>query len=127
MLFFVFVHTGLTTYYAKYYLADFSVDPISGEEVFKVSGTFFGIQMSWELLSSLFLTSATLVTLIGTFLIKGAVAKFGKKPTWIACFVLASIFSIAFSKAFTIFIAFSGDVQICSSKAPSSCSCSCSS
>jgi len=97
MLFFVFVHTGLTTYYAKYYLADFSVDPISGEEVFKVSGTFFGIQMSWELLSSLFLTSATLVTLIGTFLIKGAVAKFGKKPTWIACFVLASIFSIAFA------------------------------
>lgn len=96
MLFFVFVHNGLIPYYAKYCLADFSIDPETGKEVFAVSGTLFGMELNWELVSTLLLSSGSIFTILGTMMIQVVVKKFGKKPTWIACFVLASILSLCF-------------------------------
>ena len=63
---------------------------------YKVSGKFLGWDLNWELLSTLLLSIGAIVTIIGTLLIRPVVDKFGKKPTWIGCFVLASIVSIAF-------------------------------
>ncbi|MBO7606417.1 MAG: MFS transporter [Paludibacteraceae bacterium] len=94
MLFFVFVHNGLIPYYAKYCLADYNI--VDGKEVFTVSGTLFGIKLTWELVSTLLLASGSVFTIIGTMLIQTVVKKFGKKPTWIACFTLASLLSLSF-------------------------------
>lgn len=95
MLFFVFVHNGLIPFYAKYCIAD-SVVNANGETEFVVTGKLFGFDLNWELVSTLLLSIGSIVTILGTLLIQMVVAKFGKKPTWIACFVLASILSIAF-------------------------------
>ncbi|MDR0941340.1 MAG: MFS transporter, partial [Bacteroidales bacterium] len=62
----------------------------------KVSGKFLGWQLDWEILLTLLLSISSIVTIIGTLLIRPVVAYFGKKPTWIACFVLGSIVSVAF-------------------------------
>lgn len=94
MLFFVFVHNGLCTYYAKYCVANAQQ---SGDEVvFVVNGTFLGMQLAWEDLSSLLLASGTIITIIGTVAIQPIVRIFGKKKTWITCFILASVFSVCF-------------------------------
>lgn len=53
--------------------------------------------MSWELFSTLLLTLGSIITIIGTILIKPVVSRFGKKKTWIACFCMASIASVLFS------------------------------
>lgn len=95
MLFFVFVHNGLIPYYAKYCVADYAIDA-NGQEMFSVTGTLFGFQLNWELVSTLLLSSGSIFTIIGTLLIQIVVKKFGKKPTWIGCFVLASLLSICF-------------------------------
>jgi GPH family glycoside/pentoside/hexuronide:cation symporter len=95
MLVFIFCHNGMTAYYAKYYIASMSLNE-AGEVVFNVSGKFLGMELNWELFSTLLLSISSAVTIVGTILIRPVVAKFGKKPTWIACFILASIASIAF-------------------------------
>jgi GPH family glycoside/pentoside/hexuronide:cation symporter len=64
--------------------------------VYNVSGKFLGFELNWELLSTLLLSISSIVTIIGTILIRPIVSRFGKKPTWISCFILASIVSIAF-------------------------------
>ena len=91
MLFFVFVHNGLIPYYAKYCVADMQPD---GTPV--VSGTLFGFELNWELVSTLLLSSGSIFTIIGTMLIQTVVSKFGKKKTWIGCFVMASVLSLCF-------------------------------
>lgn len=97
MLVFIFVHNGLTAYYAKYYVAHMVADPSQPEGVrFIVDGNFLGFKLNWEVLSTILLSISSFVTIIGTLLIRPVVAKFGKKPTWIACFVLASIASVLF-------------------------------
>ncbi len=172
-LVFIFGHSGLTTYYAKYYVANTvvhnvavitdvkkdqkdkdiyfldngsidstkkamtcvvgmdtlvverafqclasngkyeSIDKVRGKKVtgkdatpqvgdkvsyftYEVSGTFLGFKINWELLTAILLSISSLITIIGTLLIQGVVKKFGKKWTWIACFVLASIVSVLF-------------------------------
>jgi len=95
LLVFIFCHNGLIVYYAKYYVATMS-QGADGEVIFNVSGKFLGMELNWEILSTLLLSIGSIVTIIGTLLIRPVVDKFGKKPTWIACFVLASITSIAF-------------------------------
>ncbi len=62
----------------------------------KVSGKFLGFELNWEILLTLLLSISSIVTIIGTLIIRPIVAHFGKKPTWIACFVLASLVSITF-------------------------------
>lgn len=94
MLFFVFVHNGLCTYYAKYCVAE--AKEIDGVLKFVVNGTFLGMQLDWEDLSSLLLASGSIITIIGTIAVQPVVRIFGKKNTWIACFILASLFSICF-------------------------------
>ena len=96
MLFFVFVHNGLVPYYAKYCLAEYTVDPATGEEVFNVTGSLFGVKLTWELVSTLLLALGSVFTIIGTLIIQVIVKKFGKKPTWLGCFILASILSVCF-------------------------------
>ena len=91
MLFFVFVHNGLIPYYAKYCVADMDAE---GNPV--VNGTFLGFELSWELVSTLLLSSGSIFTILGTLMIQSVVGKFGKKKTWIGCFVLASILSLGF-------------------------------
>ena len=91
LLFFVFVHNGMIVYYAKYYVAT-----CLGENQFEISGKVFGLNVSWEVFSAVLCTIASLVTIIGTIIIKPLVPKFGKKNTWIGCFVLASVCSAAF-------------------------------
>lgn len=91
MLFFVFVHNGLIAYYAKYYLAD-SYDTVNDVAVF--NATLFGFQLNWETISTILLSMGSILTIIGTMLIRPIASKFGKKPTWIGCFVLASVCSI---------------------------------
>lgn len=101
MLVFIFVHNGLTTYYAKYYVAQMvesgQVDE-AGKPVieFVVNGKFLGFEINWEVLSTLLLSISSLVTIIGTILIRPVVKKYGKRLVWIGCFVLASLASIAF-------------------------------
>lgn len=62
----------------------------------KVSGKFLGFELDWEILLTFLLSISSIVTIIGTLLIRPIVARFGKKPTWISCFILASLTSIAF-------------------------------
>ena len=95
LLVFVFCHNGLIAYYAKYYIASMSLNE-AGETVFSVNGKFLGFELNWEILSTLLLSIGSIVTIVGTLLIRPVVNKFGKKPTWIACFILASIISIIF-------------------------------
>lgn len=95
LLVFVFCHNGLIVYYAKYYIASMSLNE-AGETVFNVNGKFLGLELNWEILSTLLLSIGSVVTIIGTLLIRPVVDKFGKKPTWIACFLLASIISVTF-------------------------------
>ncbi len=94
-LFFVFVHNGLVPYYAKYYVAD-SVINANGETEFVVNGTFLGIQLNWELVSTILLGLGSIITIVGTLMIQVVVKKYGKKPTWLGCFILASLLSISF-------------------------------
>ncbi|MBO4333585.1 MAG: MFS transporter [Paludibacteraceae bacterium] len=91
MLFFVFVHNGLIPYYAKYCVADMDAN---GNPV--VSGTLFGFELNWELVSTLLLSSGSIFTILGTMAIQSVVGKYGKKKTWMGCFVLASVLSLGF-------------------------------
>lgn len=172
-LVFIFCHNGLTTYYAKYYVADMAVHesgiiasidsvipegkkdkvavynlsngvsdttnsakviykdgnklatersfqalnangeyesivkvrgeetaPAVGDKVsyftYEVSGSFLGFELTWEILSTILLSISSLITIIGTLIIQAVVPFFGKKWTWIGCFVLASVTSILF-------------------------------
>lgn len=63
---------------------------------YEVEGSFLGFKLNWEILSTILLSISSLITIIGTLLIQSVVKKFGKKWTWIGCFVLASIASIFF-------------------------------
>ena len=89
--FFIFVHNGMIVYYAKYYVAT-----CVGENQFEISGKMFGLNVSWEVFSAVLFTIGSLITIIGTLIAKPLVPKFGKKNTWITCFVLASVCSAAF-------------------------------
>ncbi len=91
LLFFTFVHNGMIVYYAKYYVATFVE-----ENQFEISGKVFGFNISWEVFTAVLTTIGSLITILGTIIIKPVVTKFGKKNTWIACFALASVFSAAF-------------------------------
>lgn len=163
MLFFTVIHNNLTSYYAKYYVADIVVDSTKtngaisqvttgpdqkpmyvladgtqdngqgdvafqtnvngklvnihsqeanrggdaaqakvGDELvhfkYDLSGKLFGfIPLSWELFSTLLLTLGSIITIIGTILVKPLVSRFGKRNVWIACFVMASISSALFA------------------------------
>ena len=97
MLVFIFVHGGLTAYYAKYYVADIVADPTAEDGIrFVVNGTFLGFNINWETLSTILLSISSAVTIVGTMLIQPVVKQFGKKMTWIGCFVLASLVSLCF-------------------------------
>lgn len=63
---------------------------------FDVNGSFLGIKLNWELVSTILLGLGSILTIIGTILIQFVVRKFGKKPTWLGCFFLASLLSISF-------------------------------
>ncbi len=91
-LFFVFVHNGLVAYYAKYYVADTVI--VDGQTEFVVNGTLFGFQLNWEIVSTILLGLGSVLTILGTIMIQTVVKKFGKKPTWLGCFVLASALSL---------------------------------
>jgi len=95
LLVFAFSHMTMVVYYAKYYVATMSLDE-AGEVVFTVSGKFLGFELNWEILTALLLSIDAAVTIVGTILIRPIVDKFGKKPTWIACFVFASVISVLF-------------------------------
>jgi GPH family glycoside/pentoside/hexuronide:cation symporter len=95
MLFFTVIHSSLTTYYAKYYVA--SMEITNGQQVFSIEGTFFGKHISWETFSSLLLSLGAIITIIGTILIKPVVTKYGKRNVWIWCFILASFASVSFA------------------------------
>ncbi|MDR0680255.1 MAG: MFS transporter [Dysgonamonadaceae bacterium] len=95
MLFFTVIHSSLTTYYAKYYVANMSI--IDNRQVFSIEGTFFGKHISWETFSSLLLSLGAIITIIGTILVKPVVSKYGKKKVWIGCFILASFASVSFA------------------------------
>lgn len=97
MLVFTTCHNQLINYYCKYYLATMYVDPASADGFsFKLIGTFFGAEMSWETFSAFMFASGAFVTIVATILSKFVVNKFGKKMTWIGCFVLSSIVSALF-------------------------------
>jgi GPH family glycoside/pentoside/hexuronide:cation symporter len=91
LLFFQFIHAAIIPYYAKYYVATFT-----GENQFEISGTVFGFNISWEVFTAVLITSGSLLAILGTIMIEPVVVKYGKKNTWIVCFVLASICSAAF-------------------------------
>jgi GPH family glycoside/pentoside/hexuronide:cation symporter len=95
MLFFTVIHSSLTTYYAKYYVANMSM--IDNRQVFGIEGTFFGKHISWETFSSLLLSLGAVITIIGTILVKPVVSAYGKKKVWIWCFILASFASVSFA------------------------------
>jgi GPH family glycoside/pentoside/hexuronide:cation symporter len=95
MLFFTVIHSSLTTYYAKYYVATMTI--IDGRQVFGIEGTFFGKHISWETFSSLLLSLGAIITIIGTLLVKPVVSRYGKKNVWIWCFILASFASVSFA------------------------------
>ncbi|MBQ0156125.1 MAG: MFS transporter [Bacteroidales bacterium] len=63
---------------------------------YNIKGTCLGMQVDWELFYALFASMGTLFTILGTMLIKPIVSKFGKKNTWIGCFLLSSLISILF-------------------------------
>lgn len=63
---------------------------------YNISGTCFGMNVDWELFYALFASLGTLFTILGTMLIKPIVSKFGKKNTWIGCFLLSALISILF-------------------------------
>lgn len=74
--------------------------PMVGDRIsyftFEVNGSIFGVKLNWELVSTILLGLGSILTIIGTLLIQVVVRKFGKKPTWIGCFVLASVLSLSF-------------------------------
>ena len=63
---------------------------------YNISGTCFGMDVDWELFYALFASLGTLFTILGTMLIKSFVSKFGKKKTWMGCFVLSALISLLF-------------------------------
>ena len=91
LLFFQFVRSGMIPFYAKYYVATFV-----GENQFEITGKVLGFNISWEVFTAVLITSGSLLAILGTIIIKPIVSKYGKKNTWIACFILSSIFSAAF-------------------------------
>lgn len=93
-LFFVFVHNSLVAYYAKYYVAD-TVINAKGEAEFVINSKLFNMfEIKWETVSSILLGIGSILTIVGTLIIQSVVAKFGKKQTWLGCFILASAISI---------------------------------
>jgi GPH family glycoside/pentoside/hexuronide:cation symporter len=95
LLVFAFSHLEMVVYYAKYYVATMSLNEM-GEVVYTVHGKFLGFELNWEILSALLLSIDAAVTIVGVILIRPIVDKFGKKETWIACFVFASVISVLF-------------------------------
>lgn len=90
-------HNLSINYYCKYYLATMYVDPASADGFsFKLIGTFFGVEMSWETLVAVLNAIGSIVTIVATILSKFVVDKFGKKLTWMGCLVMASISSALF-------------------------------
>jgi GPH family glycoside/pentoside/hexuronide:cation symporter len=79
---------------------DEKATPMVGDRIsyftFEVNGSIFGIKLNWELVSTILLGLGSILTIIGTLLIQIVVRKFGKKPTWIGCFILASVLSLSF-------------------------------
>lgn len=64
---------------------------------YNIEGKCFGfLSVDWELFYALFASLGTLFTILGTMLIKPIVTKFGKKNTWIACFLLSALISLLF-------------------------------
>ncbi|MCQ2216959.1 MAG: MFS transporter [Paludibacteraceae bacterium] len=63
---------------------------------YNIEGKCFGVTVDWELFYALFASLGTLFTILGTMLIKPIVTKFGKKNTWIGCFLLSALISILF-------------------------------
>ncbi|MDR0413089.1 MAG: MFS transporter, partial [Dysgonamonadaceae bacterium] len=95
MLFFTVIHSSLTTYYAKYYVAGMTL--VDNQPVFSLEGTFFGNPVSWETFSSLLLSLGAVITILGTILVKPVVSRYGKKNVWIGCFIGASVASASFA------------------------------
>lgn len=95
LIIFTACHNTTVTYYAKYYVADMVLNPSSPDGVdFIVNGTLFGIQLDWTLFYTLIASCSAILTILGTLIIQPVVRKFGKKETWIACFIVSSIVSI---------------------------------
>lgn len=88
-------HNMMVAYYAKYYIATMVANPEAADGVdFIINGSFFGIELDWQLFYTLISGLGTVLTILGTIMIQPVVAKFGKKETWISCFALSAIFSI---------------------------------
>lgn len=97
MLVYTTCHTFLINYYCKYYLSTMTVDPTSKDGFsFHLIGTFFGAEMSWESFSSAMFGFGAFITIVATILGKFVVMKFGKKKTWMGCFILSSVVSAMF-------------------------------
>ncbi len=97
MLVFTTCHNFLINYYCKYYLSTMTLDPTSPDGFsFHLIGRFFGHEMSWETFSSIMFGFGAFITIVATVIAKVVVNKFGKKMTWIGCFVLASVVSALF-------------------------------
>lgn len=97
MLVFTTCHNLLINYYCKYYLSTMTVDPSAADGYsFRLIGTFFGQEMSWETFSSVMSGFGAFITILATIIAKLVAVKYGKKFTWIGCFVLASLVSALF-------------------------------
>lgn len=63
---------------------------------YDVNGSFWGMKLDWELFYTLIAGMGTLLTILGTMLIQPVVRKFGKKETWLSCFVISGLVSLVF-------------------------------
>ena len=77
-----------------------SAEPQVGDNLsffkYNITGKFLGMNLDWESFYALFASLGALFTILGTMIIKPVVSKFGKKWTWIGCFVLAALESLLF-------------------------------
>lgn len=88
-------HNTMVAYYSKYYIATMVANPAAENGVeFVINGSFFGIDLDWQLFNTLINGLGTVLTILGTLIIQPVVKKFGKKETWMSCFALSAIFSI---------------------------------
>lgn len=89
-------HNTMVAYYAKYYIAQMVANPESAEGVdFVISGKFLGFELDWEMFYLLITGMGTVLTILGTMVIQPVVNKYGKKETWIACFAISSVITLA--------------------------------
>lgn len=97
MLVYTTCHNFLINYYCKYYLSTMSVDPtVKDGFSYHLIGTFFGTEMSWETFSSVMFGFGAIITIVATIICKFIVMKYGKKKTWMGCFILSSVVSAMF-------------------------------